>query len=187
MLPPATALVLFSYFYNPQYGLFDRLLHAVGLPASQWVLTPGDGFFSIAMISVVIASTWMNMGSATLIYLAALQNIPGELYEAAELEGANLFQRIRHVTIPQTRLVLVMLLMLQVVATMQMFIESFVLTNGGGGVDNNTQSVVMLIYQYAFAMSGASNYNSASALGVVLMLVLAVFSGGFLWATRERG
>ena len=187
MLPPATALVLFSYFYNPQYGLFDRLLHAVGLPVSQWVLTPGDGFFSIAMISVVIASTWMNMGSATLIYLAALQNIPGELYEAAELEGANLFQRIRHVTIPQTRLVLVMLLMLQVVATMQMFIESFVLTNGGGGVDNNTQSVVMLIYQYAFAMSGASNYNSASALGVVLMLVLAAFSGGFLWATRERG
>jgi multiple sugar transport system permease protein len=187
MLPPATALVLFGYFYNPQYGLFDRLLHAVGLPVSQWVLTPGDGFFSIAMISVVIASTWMNMGSATLIYLAALQNIPGELYEAAELEGANLFQRIRHVTIPQTRLVLVMLLMLQVVATMQMFIESFVLTNGGGGVDNNTQSVVMLIYQYAFAMSGASNYNSASALGVVLMLVLAAFSGGFLWATRERG
>ena len=187
MLPPATALVLFGYFYNPQYGLFDRLLHGVGLPVSQWVLTPGDGFFSIAMLSVVIASTWMNMGSATLIYLAALQNIPGELYEAAELEGANLFQRIRHVTIPQTRLVLVMLLMLQVVATMQMFIESFVLTNGGGGVDNNTQSVVMLIYQYAFAMSGASNYNSASALGVVLMLVLAVFSGGFLWATRERG
>jgi multiple sugar transport system permease protein len=186
MLPPATALVLFGYFYNAQYGLFNRILHAVGLPGSQWVLTPGDGFFSIAMISVVIASTWMNMGSATLIYLAALQNIPGELYEAAELEGANLFQRIRHVTIPQTRLVLVMLLMLQVVATMQMFIEAFVLNNGGGGVDNNTQSVVMLIYQYAFAMSGASNYNSASALGVILMLVLAAFSGGFLWATRER-
>ena len=62
-----------------------------------------------------------------------------------------------------------------------------VLTNGGGGVGDNTLSVVMLIYQYAFAMSGASNYNSASALGVVLMLVLAVFSGGFLWATRERG
>jgi len=187
MLPPATALVLFSYFYNPQYGLFDRILHATGLPTSQWVLTPGDGFFSIAMISVVIASTWMNMGSATLIYLAALQTIPGELYEAAELEGANLFQRIRHVTIPQTRLVLIMLLMLQVVATMQMFIESFVLNNGGGGVDNNAQSVVMLIYQYAFAMSGASNYNSASALGVILMLVLAPFSRGLLWATRERG
>ena len=187
MLPPATALILFAYFYNPQYGLFNDILRTLHLPVSQWMLTPGDGFFSIAMLSVVIASTWMNMGSATLIYLAALQNIPGELYEAADLEGASIWRRIWHVTIPQTRLILLMLAMLQVVATMQMFIESFVLTNGGGGVDNNLQSVVMLIYQYAFAMSGASNYNSASALGVLLMLVLTVFSGGFLWATRERG
>ena len=187
MLTPASALLLFAYFYNPQYGLFDDILHFLHLPTSQWVFQPGNGFISTAMVSVVIASTWMNMGSATLIYLAALQNIPGELYEAAELEGAGIFRRIRHVTIPQTRLILTLLLMLQIVATMQMFIESFVLTNGGGGVGDNTQSVVMLIYQYAFALSGASNYNSASALGVVLMLVLAVFSGGFLWATRERG
>jgi multiple sugar transport system permease protein len=187
MLPPASALVLFYYFYNPQYGLFDDIARTLHLPTSQWILTPGDGFFSVAMLSVVIASTWMNMGSATLIYLAALQNIPGELYEAAELEGAGIWRRIRHVTIPQTKLILLMLAMLQVVATMQMFIESFVLTNGGGGVNDNLQSVVMLIYQYAFAMSGASNYNSASALGVLLMLVLAVFSAGFLWATRERG
>jgi multiple sugar transport system permease protein len=187
MLTPASALLLFAYFYNPQYGLFDDILHFLHLPTSQWVFQPGNGFISTAMVSVVIASTWMNMGSATLIYLAALQNIPGELYEAAELEGAGIMRRIRHVTIPQTRLILTLLLMLQVVATMQMFIESFVLTNGGGGVGDNTLSVVMLIYQYAFAMSGASNYNSASALGVILMLVLAVFSGGFLWATRERG
>jgi len=187
MLPPASALLLFAYFYNPQYGLFNHILGLLHLPTSQWVLQPGTGFVSTAMISVVIASTWMNMGAATLIYLAALQNIPGELYEAAELDGAGLFGRIRHITIPQTRLVLIMLLMLQVVATMQMFVESFVLTNGDGGPGNNTQSVVMLIYQYAFAYSGASNYNSASALGVMLMVVLAVFSGGFLWATRERG
>jgi len=187
MLPPASALLLFVYFYNPQYGLFDDILHLLHLPTSQWMLTPGTGFFSIAMLSVVIASTWMNMGGATLIYLAALQSIPGELYEAAELEGASIWRRIWHVTIPQTKLILMLLGMLQVVATMQMFIEGFVLTGSNGGVGDNVQSVVMLIYTYAFAMSGASNYNSASALGVILMLVLAVFSGGFLWATRERG
>jgi multiple sugar transport system permease protein len=186
MLPPASALLLFAYFYNPSYGLFDDILHTLHLPTSQWVFQPGTGFVSTAMISVVIASTWMNMGGATLIYLAALQNIPGELYEAAELEGAGLFRRIRHITIPQTRLILTVLLMLQVVSTMQMFVESFVLTNGGGGVGDNTESVVMLIYQYAFAESSASNYNIASALGVILMLVLAVFSAGFLWTTRER-
>jgi multiple sugar transport system permease protein len=127
------------------------------------------------------------MGGATLIYLAALQSIPGELYEAAELEGASIWRRIWHVTIPQTKLILLLLGMLQVVATMQMFIEGFVLTGSNGGVGDNVQSVVMLIYTYAFGMSGASNYNSASALGVILMLVLAVFSGGFLLATRDRG
>src|ERR1700676_384711 len=187
MLPPASALLLFAYFYNPQYGLFDEILRVLHLPVSQWVFQPGRGAVRSAMVSVVIAATWMNMGAATLIYLAALQNIPGELYEAAELDGAGLVRKIRHITIPQTRLILSMLLMLQIVATMQMFVEAFILTNGGAGVNDNTLSVVNLIYQYAFALSGASNYNSASALGVVLMLVLAAFSAAYLWLTRDRG
>ena len=186
MLPPASALLLFAYFYDPSTGLFNRILQLLHLPTSQWVQSPGTTMPTIAMISVVIAATWMNMGAATLIYLAALQNIPGELYEAAELDGAGLFRRIWHVTVPQTRLILSMLLLLQIVATMQMFIEAFILT-GGPGVNNNTLSVVDLIYMYAFSMSGSSNYNSASALGVVLMLVLGVFSGAYLWLSRDRG
>src|SRR6266545_5031235 len=186
MLPPASALLLFSYFYDPTSGLFNRILQLLHLPTSQWVQSPGTSMPTTAMIAVVIAATWMNMGAATLIYLAALQNIPGELYEAAELDGAGLFRRIWHVTVPQTRLVLSMLLMLQIVATMQMFIEAFILT-GGPGVNNNTLSVVDLIYMYAFSMSGSSNYNSASALGVVLMLVLGAFSGAYLWLSRDRG
>jgi multiple sugar transport system permease protein len=187
MLPPASALLLFAYFYDPTYGLFNSVLHTLHLPTSQWVQSPGTNLPSMAMISVVIAATWMNMGGATLIYLAALQNIPGELYEAAEIDGAGLIRRIRHITIPQTKLILSMLLLLQIVATMQMFVEAFILTNGGAGVNDNTLSVVNLIYTYAFALSGASNYDSASALGVVLMLVLAAFSGGYLWLSRERG
>jgi multiple sugar transport system permease protein len=186
MLPPASALLLFSYFYDPTYGLFNRILQLLHLPTSQWVQSPGTTIPTTAMIAVVIAATWMNMGAATLIYLAALQNIPGELYEAAELDGAGLFSRIWHITVPQTRRILSMLLMLQIVATMQMFIEAFILT-GGPGVNNNTLSVVDLIYIYAFSMSGSSNYNSASALGVVLMLVLGAFSGAYLWLGRDRG
>jgi multiple sugar transport system permease protein len=186
MLPPASALLLFAYFYDPTYGLFNRILQLLHLPTSQWVQSPGTTMPTVAMIAVVIAATWMNMGAATLIYLAALQNIPGELYEAAELDGAGLFSRIWHVTVPQTRLILSLLLMLQIVATMQMFIEAFILT-GGPGVNNNTLSVVDLIYIYAFSMSGSSNYNSASALGVVLMLVLGAFSGAYLWLSRDRG
>ncbi len=186
MLPPASALLLFAYFYDPSTGLFNRILQLLHLPTSQWVQSPGTTMPTIAMISVVIAATWMNMGAATLIYLAALQNIPGELYEAAELDGAGLLRRIWHVTVPQTRLILSTLLLLQIVATMQMFIEAFILT-GGPGVNNNTLSVVDLIYMYAFSMSGSSNYNSASALGVVLLLVLGAFSGAYLWLSRDRG
>jgi multiple sugar transport system permease protein len=186
MLPPASALLLFAYFYDPTTGLFNRILQLLHLPTSQWVQSPGTSMPTIAMISVVIAATWMNMGAGTLIYLAALQNIPGELYEAAELDGAGLLRRIWHVTVPQTRLILSMLLMLQIVATMQMFIEAFILT-GGPGVNNNTLSVVDLIYIYAFSMSGSSNYNSASALGVMLMLVLGAFAGAYLWLSRDRG
>ena len=186
MLPPTSALLLFAYFYDPSYGLFNDILHTLHLPTSQWVQSPGTTIPSMAMISVVIAATWMNMGGATLIYLAALQNIPGELYEAAELDGAGLVKKIRYITIPQTKLILSMLLMLQIVATMQMFVEAFILTNGGQGNGDNVESVVNLIYEYAFAFSGSSNFDAAAALGVVLMLVLAVFAGGYLYLTRER-
>jgi multiple sugar transport system permease protein len=132
------------------------------------------------MLSVVIASTWMNMGGATLIYLAALQTIPGELYEAAELDGAGLLRRIWHVTIPQTRLILSLLLLLQIVATMQVFVEPFLLT-GGNGPQGSTTTVVYLVYQYAFNFN---NYGSASALGLVMLVVLAGFSAVYVRLSR---
>jgi multiple sugar transport system permease protein len=163
MLPPVAGVLLFKYFYNPDYGLFNHILKTFHLPTSQWL----DSSHT-AMISVVIAATWMNMGSATLIYLAALQNIPGELYEAADLDGAGLWSKIWHVTIPQTRLVLSMMLLLQIVATMQEFTNVYLLT-GGNGPQNSTMTVVYMVYQYAFSYN---NFGSAAALGLFLLLVL---------------
>src|SRR5262249_31788477 len=94
MLPPAAGILLFrNYFRAPGgSGLFNQLLHDAHLPTSQWW-----GSATSAMPSLVLISTWTNMGSAVLIYLAALQGIPGELYEAAEIDGAGLFKRIWHV------------------------------------------------------------------------------------------
>ncbi|MFE7710837.1 carbohydrate ABC transporter permease [Streptomyces sp. NPDC057486] len=175
MLPPVASVLLFKYFYDPGYGLFNRILEAFHLPAQQWLQSTDT-----AMLSVVIAATWMNMGGATLIYLAALQSIPGELYEAAELDGAGLLRKVWHVTVPQTRLILSLLLLMQIIATMQVFTEPFLLTNGAGP-EGSTTTVVYLIYQYAFNFN---NYGSAAALGLVLLVVLAGFSAVYVRLSR---
>lgn len=175
MLPPIVAVLLFRWFFDPGPGLFNQLLGLVNLPGLAWLDSPAT-----ALISLVIVSTWMNMGSATLIYLAALQNIPPELYEAAELDGAGIIKRIRHVTIPQTRLILLLMLMLQIVATMQVFIEPYMLT--GGGPAGSTVTVAYMMFQFAFTNQ---NYGVAGALGMMLMIVLLVFAAFQLRLTRE--
>ncbi|NJC74147.1 sugar ABC transporter permease [Planosporangium thailandense] len=178
MLPPVASVLLFKYFFNPDSGLFNAVLRVLHLPTSQWLNSAAT-----AMPSVVIAATWMNMGSAVLIYLASLQNIPGELYEAAELDGARLLRRVWHVTIPQTRLILSLMLLLQIVATMQVFTETFLLT-GGDGPKGSTTTVVYLIYNYAFNFN---NYGGAAALSVVMLLVLTGFSALYVRLSREGG
>ncbi|GHG10216.1 carbohydrate ABC transporter permease [Streptomyces filamentosus] len=177
MLPPVAAVLLFKYLYDPGYGLLNELLGALGLPAQQWLQDP-----DLSLLAVVVASTWMNMGGATLIYLAALQSIPGELYEAAELDGAGLLRKIWHVTIPQTRLVLSLMLLMQVIATMQVFVEPFLLT-GGAGPEGSTTTVVYLIYQYAFNFN---NYGAAAALGLMLLVLLAGFSAAYVKLSRAQ-
>ncbi len=178
MLPPASALFLFAYAYIPDNtGIFNFLLHSLHLPTSQWVQST-----TMTIPSLVIASTWMNMGGAILIYLAALQNIPGELYEAAELDGASIWRRIWSVTIPQTRLILSLMFLLQVVATMQLFIEPLILA-GGDGVEDHATSIVYLMYQHAFA---ETDLNGGAALGVMLLLVLVVFSAFYTWLSPKQ-
>jgi multiple sugar transport system permease protein len=176
MLPPIVGVLLFRWFFDPGPGLFNQILDFFHLPALAWLDSS-----STALFSLVIVSTWMNMGSGTLIYLAALQSIPGELYEAAELDGAGILKRIRHVTIPQTRLILLLMLMLQIVATMQVFLEPFMLT--GGGPENATVTVTYLMYQYAFNFGG--NYGAGGALGMMLMIVLLGFAAVQLRLTRD--
>ncbi|MGI5524892.1 carbohydrate ABC transporter permease [Micromonospora sp. CA-259024] len=179
MLPPASALYLFKFYaYDPsEAGLFNAILKALHLPTSQWMQSP-----EMTMPAMVIASTWMNMGGAVLIYLASLQNIPGELYEAAELDGAGIWKRIRHVTIPQTRLILALLAMIQIVATMQLFIEPLILANGAGAEDSAT-SVAYLIYQHGFFQN---DLNGAAALGVIMLVVLAGFSAVYLRLSAKQ-
>jgi multiple sugar transport system permease protein len=175
MIPPVVVALLWKWFYDPGNGLFNEALGALHLPTSSWTNST-----STAIVSLVLVATWANLGGTTLIYLAALQNIPAELYEAAELDGANIFQRVRHVTIPQTRYVMLMLLLLQIVATMQEFTTPFIIT--GGGPQDATVTVLYLIYKYAFVYF---DYGAACALSVMLFIFLGIFSAIYLRVTRN--
>jgi multiple sugar transport system permease protein len=177
MLPPVVTALLWKWFYDPGPGLFNTLLHAVNLPGLSWLDSS-----STSMLSLVLVSTWANMGSATLIYLAAFQGIPGELYEAAELDGASIWQRIRYVTIPHTRFVLLIMMLLQVVATMQVFTEPYVMT--GGGPEDSTVTVLLLLYRYAFVYN---DFGTASAMSLLLFIALGAFSALYLRLTRTKG
>ncbi|MFF1378896.1 carbohydrate ABC transporter permease [Streptomyces sp. NPDC058308] len=174
MLPPVVVALMWKWFYDPGPGLLNEILRTLHLPTSAWLDSS-----STSLISLVTVSTWANMGTTTLIYLAALQTIPGELYEAAELDGASVWQRLRHVTVPQTRFVLLVLLLLQIVATMQVFTEPYVMT--GGGPEDSTVTVMFLVYRYAFVYN---DFGTASALSLLLLLVLAAFSALYLRITR---
>jgi multiple sugar transport system permease protein len=166
MLPPIVTAFLWLWLYNADYGMINALLGLFHLPAGLWLETQAS-----ALPALVVVSTWGTGGSAMLIYLAALQGVPATLYEAAEIDGTNMWQRLWHVTLPTIRPIMLLMLVLQIIATMQVFTEPFTIT--GGGPNNATLTVLMLIYRYTFQ---DAEFGEASALGIILFLVLAVFA-----------
>ncbi len=166
MLSPIVTVFLWRWIYNPDSGLLNALLSLVHLPGGLWLETPGT-----ALPALMVIATWSAAGSTMLIYLAALQGVSASLYEAAEIDGASLWRRLWSITIPSIRPIMLLMLILQVIGTMQVFTEPFTIT--GGGPQNATMSLVLLIYNYAFQNA---DFGGASALGVMLFLVLAVFA-----------
>jgi multiple sugar transport system permease protein len=175
MLPPIVVAFLWLWLYNADSGLINALLHVFNLPAGLWLVNQAT-----VLPALVVVATWGAAGSAMLIYLAALQGVPASLYEAAEIDGSNLWQRIWHITLPTIRPIMLLMLVLQIIATMQVFTEPFTIT--GGGPNNATITVLMLIYRYTFQ---DAEFGEASALGVILFLVLAVFALIYLRMTSR--
>ncbi|MEE4494191.1 carbohydrate ABC transporter permease [Streptomyces sp. NPDC050529] len=175
VIPPVVAILLWKWFYDPGSGLFNSALGAIGLGPYSW-LESSDS----AMLSLVLESTWAGMGGAVLIYLAAMVGIPGELYEAAEMDGAGIWRRLWHIMLPQLRSVIGLLLLVQLINTVQVFTEPYVFT--GGGPENSTLTVLLLIFRYAF-QDGA--YGQAAALSFLMVLALALLSAVYLRATRS--
>lgn len=175
LVPPVVALLLWKWFYDPDFGLFNQVLGVAGLDPRPWLQSTAT-----AMPSLVLATTWAHAGSTVLIYLAALAGVPSELYEAAEIDGASIWRRLWHVTLPHLRGVLLIMLLLQIIGTFQIFTEPFILTDGGP--EDSTVTVLLLIYRYAF-LNG--DYGTAAALSVLLAVVLATLSAVYLRLTRK--
>lgn len=175
MVPPVVAILLWKFFYAPDAdGLFNTVLGWIGIGPLPWLNSPVS-----AMPSIVLETTWAGAGTAVIIYIAALTSIPGELYEAAELDGAGIWRRVWHVALPQMRGIIGTMLLLQVIGTMQVFTEPFLFT--GGGPQGATKTLLMTIYDYAFTRV---DYGAATALSVLLALVLGLFSLAYVRLTR---
>jgi len=179
VIPPVVAVLLWKTFYDAgSVGVFNTVLGWGHLGPYPWLQSQ-----SWAMPSLVLESTWANAGATVIIYLAALTAVNPELYEAAAVDGATLWQKVWHVTLPQLRGVLLVTMILQIIGTAQVFLEPFLFTSGGPA--NATLTVLLLIYDYAFGNSLGGDYGMATALSLMLAVFLALFSLAYLRATRS--
>jgi multiple sugar transport system permease protein len=179
VIPPVVAVLLWKTFYDASpTGVFNTMLGWVHLGPYPWLQSQRT-----AMPSLVLESTWANAGGTVIIYLAALTGVNRELYEAASVDGAGLWRKVWHITIPQLRGVLLLTMILQIIGTAQVFLEPFLFTSGGPA--NSTMTVLLMIYYYAFGNSLGGDYGNATALSLMLAVFLALFSLLYLRLTRS--
>lgn len=179
VVPPVVAVLLWKFFYDARPdGVFNTILGWVGIPPQPWIQSAVQ-----AMPSLVVEATWAAAGGTIIIYLAAITGVAPELYDAAEVDGAGIWQKVWHVTLPQLRSVLLITLILQIIGTAQVFLEPFLFT-GGGPVDS-TVTILLLIYRYAFQNSLGGDYGAATALSLMLAAFLAVLSLVYFRLTKS--
>jgi len=169
-LPVSANLVAYStvflLLFNEQLGFLNYVLAGVGLGPVPWLT---DGFW--ARNTIIAAVTWRWTGYNMIILLAGLQTIPQQLYEAAEIDGADRWEKFRYVTLPQLKPVLLFVVVLSTIGTFKLFAEPYVIT--GGGPTNSTITIVQYIYRQAFVNF---NLGYASALTVVFVAIVSAFS-----------
>lgn len=152
--------------FNPTFGVANTMLEWVGLPAQKWLQDPDLVIPTLAVIAV-----WKGVGYMMVIYLAGLQAIPPELYEAATVNGANAWQKLRHVTVPALSGTTFLVLVLSTITTLQAFEQVYVLTNGGP--NGASELTVLYLYQQGFEFF---HMGYASAISWVLCLLIVLLT-----------
>ena len=177
VLGVAVVAVLWRFLLDSNIGLVNSYLGALGLPSdTAWLTTT-----PAAWVALVGVTVWWTMGFNAVIYLAGLQDISPDLYEAARVDGANTWQSFRHVTLPGLRPVLSFVTMTTIIASANMFGQSYLMTKGAPGVETRTAI-------YTITEKGLRNFQmgDAAAMSYVLTLALILLSVGVFWLFRER-
>jgi multiple sugar transport system permease protein len=167
--PVVTSLVavavVFRYLFHVRVGLVNQLLEAIGITPIDWL---GDPRW--AMPAIVLLAVWKNFGYSMIIFVAGLQSIPEEIYEAARIDGASRWQQFRHVTLPMLAPTFLFVGIVTAVGYLQLFAEPYIMTPDGGPL-KSTLSVVMLMYEQGFRWW---NLGYAAAIAFVLFVVIGV-------------
>lgn len=158
--------VVWRYLYHPRFGLINGFLGAFGVGPIAWLADP-----RWAMPAIVLLAVWKNFGYTMIIFVAGLQAIPEQLYEAARLDGASVWQRFRHITLPGLAPTTTFVAVITVIGYFQLFAEPYVMTSGGGPV-NATLSVVLYMFKEGFRWWNIG-YAAAAAF-VLFWIILAV-------------
>ncbi len=166
VLSVTVVTLIWQLIYSPAQGILANVFRAVGLEPITWITNP-----ALAMPSIVIATVWWSLGFAMILFLAGLQEIPAERYEAARLDGAGALQTFRFITLPGISRTFTLVVVFEIVLHFQVFGQAHLITRGGP--NDATQTLVRYIYQTAFR-DGQLGY--ASALAMVLFALMMVFS-----------
>jgi len=177
--PQIVAAMNWKWILNDQFGLINALLVRFGL-LSQSIAWLADLRFALPM--VILINVWKNYGFEMMAFLAALQSIPGVLYEAANIDGAGVIQRFRYVTLPLLRPIILVLIILRSIWSINSFDMVYVLTAGGPA--NATQLASLYVYKTAFERGMFSSSATASMMIFLVVLVLAIL---FMRATARGG
>ncbi|WP_068614342.1 carbohydrate ABC transporter permease [Paenibacillus tuaregi] len=163
VMPGVVLYGVWRWMYDP-VGPLNAVLSKFGTESISFI---SDSAWS--MISLVVMETWQQFGSAMLIYLAAVLSIPRDWYEAAEIDGAGVWNRIRYITLPSMKGLIILMLILQVIGTSQAYQSQMALLDGGP--NKATLTYALHIVKYAFT---SQDYGAASALGVLMFIVLGI-------------
>ena len=169
MTPAVATAYLWVWMLNPNDGLINRTLRWLHLPAPAWTVDP---FWTKP--TIVISQVWM-MGSAMILFLAALQGVPKDLYEAATLDGAGRWERFRSVTFPMISGVTFFIATVSIIASLNVFTQGYVMFDKDGGPQNSALFIVMYLFKRAFG-SGYFQMGYASAIAWILFLIVLVIT-----------